>query len=75
MKKVNSKKKINTIIYLIDNHIIDLLGKNEVDEDKIETLTSIRIDYIKELNNMIRVQNTSDMFDKEYHKMYKKTRY
>jgi hypothetical protein len=60
--RVNSKNKINKILYLIDNHIINLLGKKEIDEEKIETLTSIRIDYIKELNNIIRVQNTSDMY-------------
>ena len=59
---INSKNKISKIIYLIDNHIIDLLGKKEVDEDKIDTLTKIRIEYIQELNNIIRVQNTKDMF-------------
>ncbi len=63
--KVNSKNKINKIIYLIDNHIFNLLGKKEVDEKKIETLTSIRIEYIKELNNMIRVQNTKEMYKKK----------
>jgi len=61
---INSKSKISKIIYLIDNHIIDLLGKKEIDEDKIDTLTSIRIEYIQELNNIIRVQNTKDMYNK-----------
>ena len=63
--RINSKSKISKIIYLIDNHIIDLLGKKEIDEDKIDTLTSIRIEYIQELNNIIRVQNTKDMFKKK----------
>ena len=63
--KVNSKNKINKIIYLIDNQIFNLLGKKEVDEKKIETLNSIRIEYIKELNNMIRVQNTKEMYKKK----------
>ena len=62
---INSKNKINKIIYLIDNHIIDLLGKKEVDEDKIDTLTKIRIEYIQELNNIIRVQNTKDMYKRK----------
>jgi len=62
---INSKNKISKIIYLIDNHIIDLLGKKEVDEDKIDTLTKIRIEYIQELNNIIRVQNTKDMYKKK----------
>jgi len=61
---INSKSKISKIIYLIDNHIIDLLGKKEIDEDKIDTLTSIRIEYIQELNNIIRVQNTKDMYNR-----------
>jgi len=63
--RINSINKISKIIYLIDNHIIDLLGKKEVDEDKIDTLTSIRIEYIQELNNIIRVQNTKDMYKRE----------
>lgn len=63
--KVNSKNKISLIINLIDNQIIDLLSKKEIDEEKIETLTTIRIEFIKELNNIIRVQNTRKMFDSE----------
>ena len=62
---INSKSKISKIIYLIDNHIIDLLGKKEMDEDKIDTLTKIRIEYIQELNNIIRVQNTKDMYKRK----------
>lgn len=73
--RINSKNKISKIIYLIDNQIIDLLSKNGVEEDKIDTLTSIRFEFIKELNNLIRGENTKEMFDKEYHKMYKKTRW
>lgn len=65
MKKVNSKNKISLIIYLIDKHIIDLLGKNEIDEEKIENLTNIRIEFIKEFNNIIRVENIKDMFKKK----------
>jgi len=61
---INSKNKISKIIYLIDKHIIDLLGKKEVNEDKIDTLTKTRIEYIQELNSIIRVQNTKDMFNK-----------
>lgn len=66
--KVNNKNKIYKIVHLIDKHIIDLLNEKEVNEDKIETLTSIRIEYIKELNSIIRVQNTREMFDKNYKK-------
>ena len=70
--KINSKNKIKKIIFLIDKHIVDLLSKEDLDEEKIETLTAIRVEYILELNNIIRVENTRKMFDKEYNKMYKK---
>jgi hypothetical protein len=73
--KINRKNKISKIIYLIDKHIVDLLTKEDLDEEKIETLTTIRGEYIQELNNIIRGENTKEMFDKEYHKMYKKTRW
>ena len=63
--KVNDKNKIYKIVYLIDKHIIDLLNEKEVNEDKVETLTSIRVEYIKELNSIIRVQNTREMFKRK----------
>ena len=73
--KINNKNKISKIIKLLDKHIVDLLSKEDLDEEKVETLTSIRVEYIQELNNLIRGENTKEMFDKEYHKMYKKTRW
>ena len=73
--KINNKNEISKIIKLLDKHIVDLLSKEDLDEEKVETLTSIRVEYIQELNNLIRGENTKEMFDKEYHKMYKKTRW
>ena len=76
--KINSKNKTNKIVYLIDEHIVDLILKKVLDEEQIntlDTLTNIRFEYIKELNNLIRVKNTRNMYDKEYHKIYKKRKW
>lgn len=66
--KVNTKNKINKILYLIDKQIVDLLSKDDLDDEKIVILTTIRVDFIKELNNILRVENTRKMFDKKYDK-------
>ena len=76
--KINSKNKISKIVYLIDKHIVNLLFKQELNEEQIntiDTLTNVRFEYIKELNNLIRVKNTRNMYDKEYHKIYKKRKW
>jgi len=70
--KVNSIKNISKVIYLLDKHIIEILNKNEVDDDKLSVLSDIRILYIEELNNSIRSKNISDMFDKKYWKSYRR---
>ena len=70
---INSKNKISKIIYLIDNHIIKILNRKEVDEDKLDSLTDIRILYVEELNSLISSNNTSEMFDKKYWKSYRKS--
>ena len=55
--KINNKNKISKIIKLLDKHIVDLLSKEDLDEEKVETLTSIRVEYIQDLNNLIRKLN------------------
>ena len=70
--KVNSIKNISKVIYLLDKHIIEILNKSEVDDDKLSVLSDIRILYVEELNNSIRSKNISDMFDKKYWKSYRK---
>ena len=67
--------KLKRIIYLLDKHILGILSKIEVDDDKLSVLTDIRSLYISELNNLIRNMNTGDMYDKEYWKSYRKTKY
>ncbi|KUO65282.1 MAG: hypothetical protein APF83_02885 [Lutibacter sp. BRH_c52] len=63
--KVNNIKNISKTINLLDKRITELLLQNEIDEDKIDTLSSIRFQYVEELNSLIRVKNTRDMFNKK----------
>jgi len=63
--KVNNIKNISKTISLLDKRITDLLLQTEIDEDKIDTLSSIRFQYVEELNSLIRVKNTRDMFNKK----------
>lgn len=70
--KVNKLKNISKIIYLLDKHIIDILMKDEIDDDKLDSLTATRIEFILELNNLIRTKNTRGMFNKKYFEQYGK---
>ena len=63
--KVNNIKNISKTINLLDKRITNLLLQKEVDEDKIDTLSSVRFQYVEELNSLIRVKNTSEMFKKK----------
>ena len=71
----NKIKNINRIIHLLNKHILVILTKKNVDDDKLSVLTDIRILYIEELDGLVRSQNTRDMFDKEYWKSYKQTKF
>ena len=68
---VNYNKNIRKVINLLDNHILRILSKKEIDDRTLNTLTSIRIEYVQEINSIISSQNTSDMYDKKYWKSYK----
>ncbi len=69
---VNNIKNISKVIYLLDEHILEILMKDEVDDNKLSVLTDIRILYIEELNSLIRTRNTRDMFDEKYFELYGK---
>lgn len=71
--KVNNQNKINTIISLLDSHILNELKKKDMNEDRVQTLTGIRSEYIEELNNVKRGENIQDMFDKNYFKNFRKS--
>ena len=72
--KVNNIENVSKVIYLLDKHIMKILSKNNVDEDKLASLTEIRTEYVESLNNLIRTRNTRDMYDKEYWKSYRQTK-
>ena len=72
MKQVNNISTITKIIYFIDIQILKILSSKEVDEDKLSTLTDIRILYIEELNSIISSNNTSDMYDKKYYESFRR---
>jgi hypothetical protein len=63
--KVNNIKNISKTINLLDKRITELLLQTEIDEDKIDTLSSIRFQYVEELNSLIRSKNTREMFNKK----------
>lgn len=71
--KVNNQNKINTIISLLDSHILNELKKKDMNEDRVQTLTGIRSEYIEELNKVKRGENIQDMFDKNYFKNFRKS--
>ncbi len=71
----NNIKNISKVIYLLDNHILRILSKNEIDDRTLSTLTSIRIEYVQEMNNLISSKNTRDMFDKKYFESYRKSKW
>ena len=69
----NDFKNISRIIHLLDKHILIILGKNEVDVDRLDSLTDIRILFVKELNGLIHSNNVSEMYDKKYWNSYRKS--
>ena len=71
--KINNQNKLDTIISLLDTHILNELKKKEMNEDRVQTLSGIRSEYIEELNSVIRGENLRDMFDKNYWKSYRKS--
>ena len=71
---MNNFKNISKVIYLLDKHILEILSKNEIDDRTLNTLTSIRIEYVQEMNNLISSKNTRDMFDRKYYELYRKSK-
>jgi len=56
----------------LDAHVLALLQEKELDDEKVLSISSIRIEYMEELNNLIRSRSMSDMFDKKYRDSYRK---
>jgi hypothetical protein len=60
---MNTIKDIRNTIHLLDLHIFKIIEKEEIDEKRLEKIVSVRIEYIKELNSLIKQDNTSKMFN------------
>ena len=69
------EKKLKLILTLLDNHLLKELKKDDINEDKVVTLTEIRSTFIQELYNLNKGKNIKKMYDKEYWKRYQKTNY
>ena len=73
MMELSNQRNISRVIQVLDLQILKLINEKELDDRRIAVLSDIRFEYMKELNGLIRTQNTHDMFDKEYFKSYKKS--
>jgi|TARA_B110000093_G_C12879265_1_gene371139 hypothetical protein len=65
---ITNIEKINTLIGLLDIKIKNELSKSEVDIDYVKGLSDIRLEYVDELNKLIRVNNRNDLFKKKNYK-------
>ena len=66
--KTNSIKNIRKTILLLDKRITELLLEKDIDVNKIDTLSNVRILYTEELKSLISMRNTRDMYKKGYNK-------
>ena len=65
---ITNIEKINTLIGLLDIKIKGELSKSEVDIDYVKGLSDIRLEYVDELNKLIRVNNRNELFKKKNYK-------
>ena len=73
--KTNSIETLGKIINLLEVHVIKLLQKKDLDFETVVSISSIRIEYMEELNSLIRTRNTREMYDKKYYDLYRKTKH
>jgi hypothetical protein len=55
---------IKKVISIIDKRILKQLSNEELDGKEISILSSLKSDYTKELNNLIRIDNTKNMYNR-----------
>ena len=60
--KTNSIKIIRKTIQLLDKRIIELLLEKEINVNKIDSLSNVRMLYTEELKSLISMRNTRDMY-------------
>ena len=65
---ITNIEKISKTIHLLDKHIYNIIKKEDMDIDKVNTIVSVRNEYITELNSLIRVNNRNDVFKKKNYK-------
>ena len=65
---ITNIEKISKTIHLLDKHIYNIIKKEDVDIDKVNTIVSVRNEYISELNSLIRVNNRNELFKKKNYK-------
>lgn len=65
---ITNIEKISKTIHLLDKHIYNIIKKEDMDIDKVNTIVSVRNEYITELNSLIRVNNRNDLFKKKNYK-------
>jgi hypothetical protein len=70
----NKIKNLRKIISFIDIRILRLISsKDEFEDDKISTLSDVKLSYKEELNSLIKFEQIQKMFDdKEYKKSHGK---
>ena len=68
--KLDNIENISRVIHVLDVQILKLINEKELDDRRIAVLSDIRFEYMKELNGLIRTQNTHEMFDKKNFKSY-----
>lgn len=69
----NKIKNLRRIILFIDKRILRLISKEEIEDDKISTLSDVKLSYKEELNSLIKFEQIQKMFDdKEYKKSHGK---
>ena len=61
-------ENIRKVISLIDKRLIKQLGKKEMNEEEIDILSSLKSEFTEELNKLIRINNTKEMFKNDKYK-------
>ena len=61
-------ENIRKVISLIDKILIKQLGKKEMNDEEIDILSSLKSEFTEELNKLIRINNTKEMFKNDKYK-------
>ena len=61
-------ENIRKVISLIDKRLIKQLGKKEMNDEEIDILSSLKSEFTEELNKLIRINNTKEMFKNDKYK-------